>query len=306
MRTRVIPFAFVLIWSTGFVVARAVVSHASPELFLSIRMLASAALLGAIAVVTREQWPRGRRLGQHVIAGAFLNGVYLCMAYWAVADGMPAGIMSLLGSTQPIVALIAMYCLFGERPSSRNVLGMIVAIAGVACVLSPALLRNGTQGVSLWGVLAGIVAVLGMTAGTLIQRGTISADPVCVAASVQNAGGALVALIATIATGHYSWDNTLPLWAGLAWSVIGLSAAAVLLIVWMVRHQGAAQMSALLPAVPPLAALEAWILFGEKLNAVQLAGFIVALVGVAVARSGAAAQRPGERPSVRKLVSRRS
>jgi drug/metabolite transporter (DMT)-like permease len=94
-----------------------------------------------------------------------------------------------------------------------------------------------------------------------------------------------VAIVATLAIGQYHWDDTPILWAGLAWSVLALSAAGLSLLVWMVRHQGATRVSVLLLLVPMLAAIEAWALFGEKLGPIQIAGFALALGGVLLARA---------------------
>jgi drug/metabolite transporter (DMT)-like permease len=118
----------------------------------------------------------------------------------------------------------------------------------------------------------------------MIQRGSIGGDPMRMSGAVQNLGGALVAVPATLALGDYRWDGTLSLWLGLCWSVLGLSVGALSLLVWMTRHQGATRVSALLLLVPPLAAVEAWILFGERLAPIQIAGFALALGGVVLAR----------------------
>ena len=109
-------------------------------------------------------------------------------------------------------------------------------------------------------------------------------DPVSVAASLQNAGGIPVALVATAINGDRLWDGTLELWGILVWSVIGLSAIGVSLVVWLSRHNGPTKMSALLLAVPPLSALEAYMLFNEQLISTQMAGFVVAIVGVFLMR----------------------
>ncbi|WBO23608.1 DMT family transporter [Sphingomonas abietis] len=279
------PILFVLIWSTGFIVARAVIPFVSPELFLTARLLLTVLLLGTAAAVAREALPRGRRLGLHLTAGAMLHGFYLCMSWWAVGRGMPAGIMSLLGSLQPLMVAVASFGLFGERLAARSWAGLGVAIAGVGCVLAPTLMKSGVGSVDVWGAIAAVVAVLGMTAGTMIQRGALSSDPIRISGAVQNAGGAVVAIVATLAIGQYHWDNRPILWIGLAWSVLALSAAGLSLLVWMVRHQGATRVSSLLLLVPMLAAIEAWALFGETLGPIQITGFVLALGGVLLARA---------------------
>ena len=278
------PMLFVLIWSTGFVVARATVPHAAPELILVARMLLTAALLGLLAAIAREKLPRPRQLGRHLLAGALLNGIYLCTSWWAVQRGMPAGIMSLLGALQPLVVAVASFALLGERLAARAWMGLVVGLAGVALVLAPLLMRGGHASVPVVVAAGATAAVLAMAAGTMIQRGAIGGDPIRVSGAVQIFGGAIVAILATVALGDYRWDGSLALWLGLGWSVLALSAAALSLLVWMTRHQGATRVSALLLLVPPLAAIEAWILFGERLVPIQLVGFAMALGGVVLAR----------------------
>ncbi|BBF71275.1 DMT family transporter [Sphingomonas bisphenolicum] len=276
---------FVLIWSTGFIVARAVVPHGAPELILAVRLTATTLLLGGCALYARQAWPRGRRLGLHLAAGAMLHGLYLTVSWWAVSRGMPAGIMSLLGATQPLMVAVASVALLGERLPGRSWAGLAIAIGGVVCVLLPALERSGAGAIGLVPVVAGVIAVIAMTGGTLIQRGAIAGDPILMSGAAQNLGGALVAIAATLIVGEWRWDNDPLLWIGLGWSVLGLSAAGLSLLVWLVRHQGPTRMSMLLLLVPPLAAIEAWLLFGERLGPVQLVGFALALGGVLLGRS---------------------
>lgn len=276
---------FVLIWSTGFIVARAVGPHATPELVLGIRLTLTTMLLSGGALHARQALPRGRRLGLHLAAGAMLHGFYLTLSWWAVNNGMPAGIMALLGSLQPLMVAVASVLFLSDRLPGRAWVGLAIAIAGVGCVLLPAIERSGTGAISIIPAVAGMVAVLSMAGGTLIQRGSIAGDGIAISGAVQNGGGALVAIAASLLAGEYRWDGQPVLWAGLGWSVLGLSAGGLSLLVWLVRHQGATRMSMLLLLVPPLAAVEAWLLFGEKLGPVQLIGFALALCGVMLGRS---------------------
>ncbi len=285
MFATVAPILFVLIWSTGFIVARAVVPHAAPQLFLVARLVCTALLLGGAAVAAREALPKGRRLGQHVAAGVALHGFYLCLSWWAVGRGMPAGIMSLLGALQPLMVAVASFALFGERLPGRGWTGLGIAILGVGCVLLPAIERSGAGSVDPLGAIGAILAVLAMTAGTMIQRGPLSGDPICISGAIQNGGGAIVAIVAALLAGDWRWDGSATLWLGLGWSVLALSSAGLTLLVWMVRHHGPTRVSALLLLVPALAAIEAWWLFGERLGPIQITGFLLALGGVLLARA---------------------
>lgn len=276
---------FVLIWSTGFIVARAVMPHGSPELVVAVRLALVTLLLSAAALHARQVLPRGRRLALHLAAGALLHGVYLTLSWWAVDHGMPAGIMALLGALQPLMVAVASVIFLHEHLPARAWTGLGVAIVGVGCVLAPAIERSGTGSIAILPAVAALLAIMGMAAGTLIQRGAIAGDGIAISGAVQNGGGALVAIAAALFMGEARWDNSAMLWVGLGWSVLGLSAAGLSLLVWLVRHQGPTRMSMLLLLVPPLAAVEAWLIFGEKLGPVQLGGFALALGGVLLGRS---------------------
>src|SRR5580692_1460700 len=95
------PALFVLVWSTGFIVARAVTSHADVQWFLLWRFTAVALAFGAAAVVGKVSWPPPKIAVQHLAVGAAMMGLYLCLSYWAIAQGLPAGIMALMGALQP-------------------------------------------------------------------------------------------------------------------------------------------------------------------------------------------------------------
>lgn len=285
MIAAVAALLFVLIWSTGFIVARAMVPHAAPELILAIRLSLTTLLLAGAALYAQQALPRERRLALHLAAGAMLHGFYLTLSWWAVNNGMPAGIMALLGALQPLAVAVASVAFLGDRLPARAWGGLGIAIMGVGCVLLPAIERSGAGSIALWPALAGMIAVLGMAGGTLIQRGAIAGDGIAVSGAVQTAGGALVAIAAALTVGDYRWDGDPILWLGLAWSVLVLSAGGLSLLVWLVRHQGPTRMSMLLLLVPPLAAIEASVLFGERLGPVQLIGFALALGGVMLGRS---------------------
>lgn len=293
------PALFVALWSTGFVVARAIAPYADPNLFLLARFGGTALLFACVALALRAPWPRGRELGKHLFAGALLQGVYLGASYWAVAQGLSAGVMALLGALQPLLTSALAAPLFGERLTTRRWQGLSLGLAGVVLVLMPKLLAAaagipaasaagapGAHASPLLVVLVAVLAVGAITAGTLYQKTSLAKADIRSASAVQNAGAAVVAALLALALGEHRWIASTTLWISLAWGIAMLSGVGVTLLVWMVRHGDAARATALLFLAPPLAALESWLLFGETLAPVQIAGFGVALAGVLIARRG--------------------
>jgi drug/metabolite transporter (DMT)-like permease len=295
-----IPIAFVLIWSTGFIVAKAVAPHADLQLYLCVRLALTALLMGAAGVLAGARWPRGWETWPHLLAGALMQGVYLCASYWAIARGLAAGVMSLLGALQPLFTALFVVTVLGGRLTARTWIGLIVGFAGVAFVLAPRLLHTGVGSLAPLTVAAALASVMAVTAGALVQK-WLAATDLRTAASVQNLGGACVALLVAWAVGTGEWDGSAVLWGGLAWAVLVPSVIGTTLLMWMMRHGEATKVTALLLLVPPLAAVQAYLFFHETLSAVQLVGSTLALTGVLLTRS---APVPGRR-SDHALVSTR-
>lgn len=273
---------FVLIWSTGFIVAKAIVPVADPNLFLTVRCALACALFLAIALAVRAPWPRWREVPKHILAGVLLQGGYLGGTYWAVEQGLAPAVMALLGSLQPLLTAVLASFVLREIPTRRTWFGLALGVSGVALVLLPRFVGHGAGAGALpLGVLAvAIAAVFSLTAGTVLQKTSIAAADIRASSVLQNLGAALVVGPLALARHETRWIWSPALWASLAWASLVLSGLGTLLLVWMVRRGRAANVASLLLLAPPLAAAETYLLFGDRLTPIQLVGFALALVGV--------------------------
>ena len=278
-----VPILFVLIWSTGFIVAKAVTPHADLQLFLLARLSLTALVMGVLAWVAGVAWPRGREIGLQLIAGALLQGVYLCLSYWAITHGMAAGVMALLGALQPLFTALFVAGT-GKSLGARTWIGLLIGFVGVGCVIEPKLAASGVGSLSLASVTAALLSVVGVTIGALFQQWLAKVD-LRSAASIQNVGGAAIALLTTSLVGTGAWDGSPILWAALVWAVIVPSVIGGSLLMYMMRHGDATKVTALILLVPQLAAVQANIFFKESLSPIQIVGFVLALVGVLLART---------------------
>ncbi|MEA1647545.1 DMT family transporter [Nitrospirillum sp. BR 11164] len=299
------PWLFILIWSTGFLVGRAVLPYADVQLFLVARFGLTALLFTGAALAAGVSWPRGRAAGLHMLAGALMQGVYIGFSYWAIAQGLAAGIMALMGALQPLFTALITTLVFRQRLSRLAWLGLAIGFAGVACVLAPKLALHAaagagglppsaagglppaaTDGLPPLGAALAVLSVLSITIGTLLQKSSVAGDDLRPAGALQNLGALCVVCLLFLTVGTPHWDPHPVLWTALAWAVLGPSVVGISLLVWMVRHGEATRATALLLLVPPLAALEAFFLFHETLTPLQLAGFALALAGVGLTRRG--------------------
>jgi drug/metabolite transporter (DMT)-like permease len=277
---RAAPAVFVVIWATGFIVARLVSPHAEPLTFLVARFGLTILVLAAIALSLGQSWPTtwaGWR--NALVAGVLMQGLYLGGVFWSVRHGLPAGIAALVTSLQPLLTGVLATPLLGETVTARRWMGIGLGFIGAAGVLAPKL-GAGLAPLPL-AVCCGAMA--SMTLGTIWQKRTGSPDHLVSGAVIQFLGALTVIGPLAALTEGGQFDNTWPMWIGLLWSVFGLSVGAILILLVLLRRGAVAQVAALLYLVPPVAAVMAFILFGETLSLVQIVGMAIAAAGVALA-----------------------
>jgi drug/metabolite transporter (DMT)-like permease len=277
------PAGFVVLWSSGFIVARLVAPHSDPLTFLSARYVLAVAVLAALAVAFRAPWPRSpREWLNNVVAGLLLHGVYLGGIFWGVKHGLPAGIAGLLSGLQPVITAGLAGPLLGERVGPRRWSGIAIGFAGAAMVLAPRI-GSATDAIPAPALLAGFAAIAGITAGTLWQKRVGGAMDMRTGNAVQFAAALVPTVLLAVLTEDLRLDPVPEMVAGLLWSVFGLSVGAIPLFLFLIRRGAVAQVASLLYLVPPVTALMAWLAFGEVLSAVQIGGMLVAAIGVALA-----------------------
>jgi drug/metabolite transporter (DMT)-like permease len=279
------PVLFVLLWSTGFIGARYGMPYAEPLTFLSLRMSLVVVLMLPIALISRAPWPTRAEIGHSVVVGLLMHGVYLGGVFIAIRQGVPAGISALIPGLQPILTSTIANRFMGETVTRVQWLGLALGLVGVLLVLHD---RNIVLAGSLLGWAASFMSLIGITLGMLYQKRFCGKVDWRTGNVAQYAGATvLLTLLAFIfETRVVEW--TAEFIFALAWLAIVLSIAAIALMYWIIRRSRATSFSSLFYLVPATTALMAYVLFGEKLDALSIAGMVLAAAGVVLANRGAA------------------
>ena len=273
------PAVFVLLWSTGFIVAKYASPHAPPLAFLLWRYASVVLVLLPVIALTRAPWPRNFGSWLHVAAvGVLLQATYLGGVWWAIAEGMPAAASALIVGMQPLLTALLARAV-GERATVRQWMGLALGFGGVALVLSD---RFTLQGVGLMPLAVNLLALAGITAGTLYQKRFGVGVDLRTASAIQFGASFIVTAPFVLASGKWQVDFAAEFWLALAWSVLVLSLAAMALLLTMIRRGRATDVASLMYLTPPATALLAWALFGEALGVKAWAGVLVAMIGVAL------------------------
>jgi len=280
-----LPGLFVLLWSTGFIGARLGLPYAEPMTFLGLRMAIASLLLLGVALATRAPWPPGRRGVVHVaVAGLLVHGVYLGGVFWAIDHGQGAGVTAIIVSVQPLLTAALAGAVLGERVTARQWVGLLAGFAGVGLVVSGRL-DAGTASPAT--VASALLALAGITLGTLYQKRFCPATDLRTGGAIQFAvtGLALLALAAATESLAIEWSGEF-LFA-LAWLVLVLSVGAIGLLFALIRRGAAYRVASLFYLAPPFTVIFAYLLFDERLDARALAGLAVVVAGVALVNLGA-------------------
>jgi drug/metabolite transporter (DMT)-like permease len=271
------PFLFVLLWSTGFVGAKYGLPYADPFIFLSVRVLIAAILLFALAAAMNAPIAIGASaVRRSAVIGFFLHACYLGGVFYAIYKGLPAGVAAVVTSLQPVLVSLLAVKVLGEQLKAKQVVGLALGLVGVVLVLGPSF----THDLPTSALVAISIALFGSTCATLLQK-KIGADiPLITGTAYQYLASGLILAIAAVATGETDIQWSGPFILAFVWLILVLSVGAILLLLWLLNNGSAASVSSLLYLVPPAAALEAFFLFGEKVNTQGFLGIGVTALGV--------------------------
>jgi len=276
---RLSPWLFVALWSTGFVVARFATNDASPLTFLAIRMTIAAAILAILAkaiAAPRISAPQARVAA---VVGVCMHAVYLGGVFIAIDRGLPSGLGALIAGLHPVVTAVFGRVLLRERLRSSQWLGVMLGLLGVVAVVIEKL-EDGSDSVTTGALVAMGLSVLGMSAGTLVQRARGKDMPLLRGTSTQYWGAAIALLVAIPLVDDSSVHITGQFLGALAWATLVLSLGAVLIMMRLLASHSAARVSSLFFLTPALSALEGAVLFGERLGPLAIVGLVVAAAGV--------------------------
>ena len=274
------PVVFLLLWSGGFAVAKIGLQHAGPMTILALRYLILVAVLLPLAVILKVPMPATWRGWADVaIVGFLIQVVYFVACYVAFKSGVSAGGVAIVVCLQPILVALIAPRMVGERVSLWGWIGLALGLAGAAIVISA---RGAIAAENTFGLICALIGLLGITAGTLWEKRFGKSHHPVAANLIQYAVGAIVTLPLA-----YASEGMVIRWNGefvavMAYLVIGNSIIALGFLLAMIRAGEVSRVSALFYLVPPLSALIAWPMLGERLAPLAWAGMAIAALGVAL------------------------
>lgn len=283
MLLRLAPVLFVLIWSTGWIAARAAAPLADPLTFLAARYALAALALFLIMLAFGVKLPRDRRLWAHGLAsGVLLHAIYLGGVWYVIDEGLATPLSGLIAAFQPLITAVLAVTWLAEHLTRRQWLGLGLGFAGLVIALLPRLLdlEGEAFATASWLIVINVVAMISVTLGTLYQKRFLQGGDLRAISLIQYIGATLATLPFAYLMEEMHITINLESIAIMAWSVLGLSLAAIGLLLLLIRHGAVSRAATLIYLIPPLVALEAWLLFGEDLAPIAILGMMITVFGV--------------------------
>jgi drug/metabolite transporter (DMT)-like permease len=261
-------------------VPRAFAPYSEPLTFTAMRNAAAATVLIVATILLRRPWPHSLRDQIGLLwSGALLQGVFLAAIYWSIYHGLATGIAALIGGLQPAFTAMCAALMIGEAVTITQWGGIALGFVGVLLVISPKLadanapVSVGLALLALFGVLCGAYA-------SIYQKRFEHAGDLWSRTAILFVGALIPPLLGGLAFEQRTVDWSLTLVAVYAWSVLALAVGATMMLLYLLQQGAASRAVSLIYLVPPTAALMAYAAFGERIAPVQLAGFVVAAIGV--------------------------
>lgn len=285
------PAVFVVIWSTGFIVAKFGLPYAPPLTFLAIRYALSMACFLVWIRLARAPWPVGRQQWGHLaVTGLLMHGGYLGGVWVAIKGGMGSGLVALIVGVQPVLTalwiswagssgLAAAQAGPTPRVTPRQWAGLVLGLGGLLLVVA----RKFGSSSEVTGLTLGcaVFALFSITVGTLYQKHFVRPADVRSANVIQLAAAFLLTLPLTfLETEAIVWN---PEFMGaMAWSVLALTLGGSSLLYLLIQRGAATSVTSLLYLVPPTTALMAWLLFDEAITLSTVVGTALTALGVSL------------------------
>jgi len=269
---------FILIWSTGFIIARYGMPHAEPLTFLAIRFFGVILILLPCILWFKAPWPSKSQIVHLAIAGVLIQFGYLAGVWIAIRHGMPVGLTALIVGLQPILTAVFV-SLLAEKITRSQWQGLFLGLFGVFLVLYA---QINTAGVNAQTIFFNITGLLSITVGTIYQKKYCAQFDLRTGSLIQFITSLGLATIGAFLFETREVEWVLELVGALVWGIVGISIGAMSLLFILIRRGNATKVSSLMYLTPPTTAIMGWILFNEPLTILVGFGTLLTMLGVLI------------------------
>lgn len=277
--------AVYIIWGSTYLAIRFAIESIPPLLMAGVRFSIAGLILFFIARIKSKERIKWVHFRSAAIIGILLllggNGGVVWAEQW-----VPSGITALLISTVPVwVALIHWVMPGSEKPTLKNILGVVLGFIGLFLLISPHNLLSGGN-VNLVGAGVLIAAALSWAAGSVYTKHAIVPESNLLNVALEMLCGGIALVIVSYFFGdwsrvHISLITSRSLFAFIYLIMFG-SLIAFTAYIWLLDAAGAAKATTYAYVNPVVAVLLGWLLAGEELSVKMIFSAFIIIAAVAI------------------------
>ena len=274
------PLIFVFLWSSAFITGKVIVEDSSPIAALCFRFAIVTFGFFLYSLIAKQKiFHPIAETSKAMATGILFHGIYLGGCWFAFSKGMPAGIVALIVTLQPILTSLLAGPLLGERVTWRQWIGIVLGFGGTLLVLG----IDALEAFPMIALIASCVALLAITAGTLWQKKLSMEMPLSVNNIYQSFSASIFLLILSFSLESPFINFTTSFVLAMAWQIIAVSFGAFTILMFLIKKGSASKTSALFFLIPPVSAVMGWLFVEETLTTYDLIGLCIATFGVYIA-----------------------
>ena len=277
MMIRVFPLVFVILWSSAFITTKPIIDNSDPFSALAFRFFFVALGFLIFAIYTKKKiFINRNNLLQSIFSGILFHGIYLGGVFYSISVGMPTGITALIVTLQPILTNAFAGKFLNENVSLKQWVGVVLGFLGATLVLG----FDIGSSLPILGVVSSFIALLAITSSTLWQKRITNNIPLSVSNLYQAIGGCFFHLIIVIffIKPYIIFNSTFLI--AMSHQIFLVSFGAFTILMFLIKNNSASKTVSIFFLIPPTSAFIAWLFLNEKLNTVDIVGFIIVTVGV--------------------------
>jgi drug/metabolite transporter (DMT)-like permease len=261
---------FVLLWSSGAIVSKWGLTHASPFAFLLFRFLLALVALAILIPTLGYKWPATRQsMGYALATGAVLLGAYQICYLLALDMHVAPGVMATIMGVQPILTAVLV-----ERSRAwSRMFGLGLGLAGLILVVFQGIGDGG----SLAGMLFGVLGMLSMTGGSIMQK-RITANPLGTLPVQYFAGTIVCAVFVPFQPFHF--EHSVGFYVPVLYMGLVVSVLATFLLYRLIAQGNLVNVTSLFYLVPAVTAIMDYLIFGNRLALLSVLGMMLIVVGL--------------------------
>lgn len=284
----------VTLWASAFVGIRAVIDDFAPGSLAVGRLAVGSIALGVLVAVRGFRRPARRDLLFIFASGLLWFAVYN-VALNEAEHNLDAGTAAMLVNTGPIFLALFAGLFLGEGFPPRLVVGVGIAFVGTALIGLASSAAPAVAGNFVWGMVLCLVAAVAYAAGVTLQKPALRSVPALTVTWIACVTG-MVACLPFLPGLVTELGTAEP--ASIGWMIyLGLFPTAVAFTTWAfaLSRTAAGKLGSTTYLVAPIVIVMAWIILGEVPSWLAIAGGVLCIGGVIVARS--TGLRPGRASS---------